>query len=177
MHVKSWDFELSNGEQDKDFLFTVEQIYPGMAEAAQKITAKNNGEADAKLTCEIYYVKILDEIFETEKDYTDESGNIFQYTSQDLLNKILNDYPFKIEIYINNVLYDGTDEIMQTGASTDIVFKVNWAYEIGDTEDEIATNDEIDTYWGNKAYKYMQNNSEKYTIEVKLNIQAVQYNG
>lgn len=176
MHVKSWEFELSSGEQNQDFMFVVDQIYPGMEEAEQVIDAKNNGETDASLTCEVVYVRILDTIYETEKDYTDEDGNIFQYTSNDLINKISNDYPFKIQIYINDTLYDGEENIMQTGDSTQIKFKVNWEYETGTTENEISESDKNDTYWGNESYKYMQTNPDKYTIEIKLNIQAVQHN-
>lgn len=173
VHVKSWEFELSNGDQNEDFVFAVEQIYPGMEDAVQVINAKNNGEAEANLSCEVTSIKILDQTY-TVGDLYEEDGVTKEITSDDLLNRLLNEYPFKIQIYLNDILYDGKETIMQTGDSTTIKFMVLWDYEKGDTEDDIELNDEIDTKWGNDAYNYYQNGGSKYCIEVKIHIEAVQ---
>ena len=173
VHVKSWDFELSNGDQNEDFVFTVEQIYPGMEDVSQLINARNNGEAEAKLVCEISSVKILGTKYTVDDEYV-EDGETKLITSQYLIDKLLNDYPFKIQIYLDDVLYDGTETIMQTGDTTKIEFKIVWPYETGTEENEITVNDAEDTKWGNDAYEYYKNGGDKYCIEVKLHIQAGQ---
>ena len=84
MHVRNWEFEIVNDDEEEDFEFVVEQIYPGMPEEVQKITARNHGETEAKLTCNIFYVRIFDEEFEAGKEGPD--GKIYTYL--DLLEKI-----------------------------------------------------------------------------------------
>lgn len=170
MHVRSWDFDIVNDAQQEEFEFVVEQIYPGMPEEIETITAKNNGETEAKLTCDIFYVRIFDEVFETGKTYPD--GKI--YTSKDLFAKIKNDYPFKTEVYANGVLYDGTETIMATGDTTEIQFKINWKYETLDNTGNVEIGDNEDTFWGEKSHKYMETNPDKYSIEIRFNVQAVQ---
>lgn len=176
MHIKSWDFDISNANDDEKYVFTVEQLYPGMPEASEDFSATNNGEAAAKLGCEISSVQILDDVYKINTDYTDSNGDIFQYTSKDLLDKIMNDYPFKVNIYIDDVLYDGTQEIiMNTGDNKTITFKVVWPFETGTTDDEKTDNDAIDTEWGKKSYEYMQNpDNSKYCIKINLDIVAEQ---
>ena len=176
IHIKSWEFELSNGEQNEDFTFTVEQIYPGMPDATQEITARNKGESEAKLICEVKSVTILDETYSVGDQY-EENGVIKEFTAEDLLNKIMNDYPFKIQIYLNDVLYDGLETIMQTGDTTIIKFEVVWPYETGDTDLQIDNNDIIDTQWGKAAYEFYEDGGDKYCIRVDLHIEAVQAEG
>lgn len=173
VHVKSWDFELSNGDQNEDFVFTVEQIYPGMEDVSQLINARNNGEAEAKLVCEVSSISILGTKYAVDDEYV-ENGETKLITSQYLIDKLLNDYPFKIQIFLDDVLYDGNETIMQTGDSTKIEFKIIWPYETGTEENEITVNDAEDTKWGNDAYEYYKNGGDKYCIEVKVHIQAVQ---
>lgn len=173
VHVKSWDFELSNGDQNEDFVFTVEQIYPGMEDVSQLINARNNGEAEAKLVCEVSSISILGTKYSVDDEYV-EDGETKLITSQYLIDKLLNDYPFKIQIFLDDVLYDGNETIMQTGDSTKIEFKIIWPYETGTEENEITVNDAEDTKWGNDAYEYYKNGGDKYCIEVKVHIQAVQ---
>lgn len=166
MHVKDWNFELSNGDQTQNFEFIVEQIYPGMETAIYDITAKNTGETSAELSCELLSVEILgDEYLGTESGGT--------YTSDELF-EILESYPFKIQIYFNDILYDGSQHAMITDEETAISFRVSWEYETGDTDDEIESNDEIDTYWGSRAYQYAAENTDNYSIKVKIKVQAVQ---
>ena len=50
MHIKNWDVVFSDGENEEDFVFTVERIYPGMDDAEQTISVTNNGETNACLS-------------------------------------------------------------------------------------------------------------------------------
>ena len=170
MHVRSWEFDIVNDKDEEDFEFVVEQIYPGMPEEVQKITARNNGETEAKLTCNIFYVRIFDEEFQTGKVSADGK----EYTSIELLEKIRNDYPFKVDVYANGVLYDGSETIMSTGDTTEIEFKINWDYETPDGTGDVTAGDEEDTLWGEKSHKFMEDNPDKYSIEIRFNVEAVQ---
>lgn len=179
VHIKSWEFELEAGDNVEDFIFTVEEIYPGMPDETSTIEAHNKGETDAKLTCNIKHIKILDEDFYAPPELdADRVQGITYYTPQQLLDKLLNDYPFKIEIYINGTLYTGTDDVIIAANSptTTIQYKVSWPYETG-TGDEIVANDAIDTEWGERAYEYYhdeENEGEHYCIEVELTVKATQ---
>lgn len=175
MHVKNWSFELSNGDQTQDFEFNVAKIYPGMETQSYAINAKNGGETTADLSCEIMYLKVLDEEYTQGESYIDENGVELKYTS-DKLFEILTSYPFKIEVYFDDVLYEGEPLPMLTTDETNINFKVSWAYETGTTDEDVEKNDEIDTYWGKAAYDYMNKNPDSYCIEVKAKILAVQNN-
>lgn len=175
MHVNDWDFELTSGNQSQDFEFLVEQVYPGMEEESLEITAKNNGETSAKLTCDIEKINILGTEYVLGASYTGEDGTTGTYTYEKLF-EVLNSYPFKIEILINDQIYDGEPIPMATGAETKIIFRINWDYETGTTEEEIAAADIIDTYWGNEAYKYRQENPDKDSIKIDATIRAVQDN-
>lgn len=192
VHIKSWDFELQNGAQTEDFEFVVENIYPGVPteDTVQNISAANNGEMDALLTCDVVYMRILDKEYSTAQKYT-ETALTELYTSEELLQMLYEDYPFKINIYLidtddsgNEVetLYEGQEVQMPTSSKTNIKIQIEWPYEIDEntlnaTNTTLEETDEIDTYWGREAYKYHQDNPDKYSIVVKMDIKAVQKDG
>lgn len=172
MHVRNWQFELYSGDQTERFEFIVDEIYPGMTEAVQQITANNSGETDADLTCDVTYMNILGTEYSVGDTY-EENGQTLEYTSEKLF-ELLNSYPFRLEIYIDGELYDGKTIEMPSTEVVTIEFKVNWDYEKGATEAEIEANDQIDTEWGNKAYEYMQTNPDAYSIIIHVDIKATQ---
>ena len=177
MHINEWEFELEDGDA-QGFLFTVEEIYPGMQEAKKEIIAKNkDGSMDADLSCEIVRLKVLD----TEYVRGQEKDDGTTYTSDELLSKMLNDYPFKIQIFINDKEYTGSQDnlTMVGGEDTTIKLTVNWPYETGNVVDGVADGDAEDTKWGSLAYNYLVNSAtpEKYSIQVELAIKAVQHDG
>ncbi len=175
MHVKNWSFELSSGDQTENFLFEVGEIFPGMTEKVQLINAKNNGETEAELSCDILSMRIFeDEYIAGETTY--DNGGVQEIYSSEKLFELLKTYPFKIEIYIDDTLYNGTPVPMEVGSEdVELKFKVNWDYEV-DSDDQtvIDAADEIDTYWGNKAYDFDQNHPGEYGIEIEVKIRAVQ---
>lgn len=193
VHIKSWDFELQNGAQTEDFEFVVDYIYPGvpLEDTIQNISAANNGEMEALLTCDIVYVKILDQEYYATEDNEEAGGTTPTYTSEDLLSKLYNEYPFQILIYLvetdaegNEVLtlYDGQDVEMPTSSSINIRIEVVWPYEMSEdkqntTNTTLEEADAVDTYWGEAAYAYHQENPDEYSIVVKMDIKAVQNEG
>ncbi len=180
IHVKSWDFELSVADQSQNFDFTVEQVYPGMPSAKKEIIAKNNGETEAVLTCEINKIRIFDEEIVANQEYEMEDGSRVTYTPKELLEKLLTDYPFKVKIFVNDQQYNPEQEYPLTnGELANVYLQVDWDFETGEVaENGIADGDEKDTYYGQKSYEFMQDpaNEGKYSMVVELVIKATQKN-
>ena len=180
VHIKSWDFELQNGEQTEDFEFVVDNIYPGVPieDSVQNISAANNGEMDALLTCDVVYMRILDKEYSTDQKYTQTPLTDF-YTSAELLKMLYENYPFKIKVYLVSVddagneqltLYEGQDVQMPTSSRINIRIQIEWPYEMGSSNAN-ATLEEADgedTFWGQEAYKYHKDNPDEYSIVIKL---------
>lgn len=187
MHIRSWDFELQNGSITQDFEFFVENIYPGVPveDTVQVINAANNGELDALLSCEVQYVRILNDEFAVSQGFSSTQLTEF-YTNQELLDKLYNDYPFKIKIYLittdedgteNRILYEGEEKTIPISSKLEIRLQVEWPYEVtlDDSNNIISEEaDQIDTYWGEEAYKFHNENPDKYSIVVKVDILAKQ---
>lgn len=189
MHIRSWDFELQNGDLVQDFEFVVDNIYPGVPveDTVQEIKAANNGELDAILTCDVKYIRILDEEYSVAQELASKPLTEF-YTNQELLDKLYKDYPFKIKIYLTTIdkdgkeqtiLYEGEEKTIPIATEVKIRLQVEWPYEL-EVEDSNTTNtttqlrDSEDTFWGEAAYKFHKDNPEKYSILVKVDIKAKQ---
>ena len=104
----------------------------------------------AELSYEFESIEILGEKFEIDENTT----------SEDLENKILQEYPFKI--IINK---EDSQLVGETGTGS-FKISVEWAYESGD--------DELDTYWGNKAYEYYSLNPGETSLLIKIKLIATQ---
>lgn len=191
MHIRSWDFELQNGDITQDFEFVVENIYPGVPveDTVQEIEAANNGELDALLTCEVQYIRLLDNEYAVAQKYTSTPLTEF-YTNQELLDKLYKDYPFKIKVYLitmedgkeNVTLYEGEEKTIPIASKVKIRLQVEWPYEttsgVSNTTNSNTTiveeMDQIDTFWGESAYKFHNENPDKYSVVVKMDIKAKQ---
>ena len=187
VHIKSWDFELQNGEQTEDFEFVVDNIYPGVPieDSVQNISAANNGEMDALLTCDVVYMRILDKEYSTDQKYTQTPLTDF-YTSAELLKMLYENYPFKIKVYLVSVddagneqltLYEGQDVQMPTSSRINIRIQIEWPYEMGSSNATLEEADGEDTFWGQEAYKYHKDNPDEYSIVIKLDVKAIQKDG
>ena len=152
--VSSWNVEFVSdaGETVTNIDVDVERIYPGMETFEKKVEVHNKGETAATLSYEIKSLKIMDDLYETTRD----SG----LTSDDIENKIEQEYPFKILIE-----KDDAGLAVENGIGS-FTIKVEWPYESGD--------DELDTTWGNKAYEYYSLNPGEKSIEMKLELVATQ---
>lgn len=152
--VSSWNVEFVSdaGETVTNIDVDVERIYPGMETFEKKVEVHNKGETAATLSYEIKSLKIMDDLYET----TGDSG----LTSDDIENKIEQEYPFKILIE-----KDDAGLAVENGIGS-FTIKVEWPYESGD--------DELDTTWGNKAYEYYSLNPGEKSIEMKLELVATQ---
>lgn len=154
-HVSSWNVEFVTGTGEEittNIDIEIDRIYPGMQDFEKEIEVHNKGETAVKLSYEINSLKIMDEYFEV----TEDSG----LTSQELEEKMETMYPFKILIE-----KDEGDLEQESGKGT-FKIKVIWPYESGD--------DELDTFWGNKAYEFYSLNPDEKCIELKMKLIATQ---
>lgn len=168
MHVRSWNFTIVDDQQDEEFKFIIDKVNPGMPEAVRNINTKNNGEMKAKVSCEITSVRLFDEVYKVGV-YNPKTGK--PYDSDYLFKMLSDDLPFNVKTYVNGVYYTGGEQILTTGDSSVITFKVNWPYE--DTS-SVVDGDIEDTKWGNKSYEFMKNNPDKSSIEIAFRVIATQ---
>lgn len=150
--VREWNvtFEANGQVVEKTIEINIDSLYPGMDAYNQTLTAANSGESKAQITYEIVSTNILG----------DNLVN-YNYSNEDILNYLKNNYPFTIEI-------SSTNSIIEPNGEEKINITVSWPYESGD--------DEKDTYWGNLAYNYHQANPGKPSIVLVIKISAIQLN-
>lgn len=151
-HVTSWNIEFvtGDGEMVTNIKIDLDRIYPGMETYEHNVTVYNKGESKASLDYEFESISILGEYFEIGEDMT----------SEDLENKIKQDYPFQI-----NVMKQDMDLVGETGEGF-FRITVAWPFESG--------KDELDTFWGNKAYEYYALHPGEDSIQIELRLIAIQ---
>lgn len=150
--VSSWNVEFSAGEgaDNTNILIELDRIYPGMQNFEKNIEVHNKGETKAYLTYKIQSLKVLDNTYVA----SDEG-----MTSDDIENK-LKEYPFKIKIE------KSSDQLEAGTGSENFKITVTWPFESG--------NDQLDTFWGNKAYEYYSLNPNEKSILLNLELIATQ---
>lgn len=151
--VKAWYIELQKDgkEVSNNIVISLDDLYPGMETMEEEIKIKNLGDSDAQVKYEISSIRILDE--EEHNFVVNES-----ITSDFVEDKISHDYPFHINIDLSkNYILSKTDEA---------TFKVSisWPLDSGD--------DEWDSLWGTKAYKFKKNELDKKEKDTNYQIKA-----
>ena len=150
--VRSWNvrFDLEQSELAEYIDFVVSDMYPGMPDFEREIRIVNSGETTGKINYEIISARVINTEF-----IVDETT-----TSEMMINKLKNEYPFKIDIGVSN------DIINPEGGEESFLLKVTWAYESG--------NDTEDTYWGNQAYDYQEAHPNDPIITIRIKISVIQ---
>lgn len=153
-HVSSWNVEFvgSEGEITTNLLVTIGRIYPGMDRFEKIVEVHNKGETKAVLGYEIEEFKVMGETFTV-----DETNGP---TTQDIVDKMNTEYPFKIKIEKDDTLLSEG-----TGNGT-FTISLDWEFESGD--------DEADTNWGNRAYEFYSLHPGENSIEIKMTLMATQ---
>lgn len=198
-HVIGWNIDFSgDSEIEDEYNVTIDEIYPGMENFKSELVISNSGEATAFLAFNIVEASILGEKYVIGDTYEGET-----ITSEYLLNKLTNSYPFKFKLNIS-------DEIVESGENSTFSVELEWDFETYIKLSEEATfdptleyfvlddgkyiqetvnkdnfidnknqlyilNDDEDTYWGEKATSFMSENPDKSCIELKIEINASQY--
>lgn len=139
-YVKAWKIEFKSGEEIVEIVeFEIDELYPGMPEYSNFINIVNYGETQADITYEVISIKILEDIYDQTT-----------YTSQELEDMLLNDYPFVIQFSLSNAV------INPFNGSSDFEVNATWAYESG--------NDVLDTQWGHNSYNF----KEEYPLDKQI---------
>ncbi len=163
--IKAWyiEFEKNNEATANDIIISLANIYPGMDTVKEVIKIKNLGDADAKIKYTINEARIL----EGPEDFYEISDSM---TSEYIEDALSHKYPFHINISISKKYVAPKEE--------DATFEVSvsWPLDSGD--------DILDSYWGNKAYKYEKKQNELHNedasyvkqpaIKVAINVVAEQ---
>ena len=150
--IASWNISFQAGEEETttNIDFKVDRIYTGMETYSETIKATNKGEMKATLAYEIESVTILGKKYEIS-DTT---------TSENLLNMIQNDFPFHINILVDNTMLEAKI------GEAEITVTLEWPFESGD--------DTTDTTWGEKAYEYYAVHPGQASVMVQMKIIANQ---
>ena len=147
--IRSWNvlFQVHNNNIASEVNFSIGEIYPGMADFNDYATIANTGETGGEASFTIKSIQILNDTYDDD-----------DYTQAELLDILNNEYPFEIDISL-------TDTTIAPGHTEYFNIDVTWPYESGD--------DEEDTYWGNVAYTFLQNDPTAscitITAEVRVN--------
>lgn len=151
--VKAWRINFESGEnQVAEYInFSIDSLYPGMVEYNNTINIVNYGETSATLNFEIDSIRILDVVYDMQN-----------YTLEELLLSLKDDYPFSIEFTVSNW------ELAAEDGVSDFGIKVTWPFESGD--------DVADTYWGDKSFEWQQENPEESGIAILIKLSAIQNN-
>lgn len=159
--VKAWNvsFNFNNQTMTDYVTFDIDEIYPGMDDYLESLSVTNDGEVSAILSYEIISATILNDV------YTTEDGSM---TSDEIKTLLSESYPFKLLVTSDNDIISGN------GGSSNFIVSVSWPYESYDSDGNI--NDEIDTYWGNQAYRFSLNNPDVPCIKLKVKLLATQIN-
>lgn len=151
-HVSSWNIEFVTGQEEiaTEMLIEVGRIYPGMEKFEKIIEVHNRGETKATLEYEIEEIRIMGETLKIEDEESQE----------EIIQKLSLEYPFKININKVGTILD------ENNATGKFIVDVEWEFESGE--------DEKDTMWGNKAYEFYSLNPNESSIEIKINLMAMQ---
>ena len=172
-NVTSWDVsyfvnEDTNEILDQTAVFTIDELYPGMPVREDVVHIYNRGTTGTTIKYELLSVKVFgQEILEELKN--DPNGIITEGNTTNIFaNK--EEYPFNISYTYDRATLIGEyidDETTPNAAAT-FKFNVNWAYEEGNTEEEIIAKDLLDTKFGKDAYSYYQNEENDPTKAVEI---------
>lgn len=152
-HIEAWNilFTNENNEISELINFEIPNLYPGMEDYNDSIEIINLGEKNASVEYEIVRVSILG------VNYNIDGTTL---TSDQMVNNLASDYPFKINISLEN------STIEAGSGRTTFSLSTVWPYESGD--------DELDTYWGSKSYEFSSNNPDTPSIQIEIKISASQ---
>lgn len=147
--VRSWKITFDQDGQDleENVEFNFDDIYPGIDTQVKQIDITNNGEMTAYISYQIESIQIFDETYTKDN-----------YTQEQLINILNNNYPFKLS-FINS------DTEITVGQTGNFTATLNWPFESGD--------DEADTYYGKKSYEFKEESNEP-QIKIIVKIKASQ---
>ena len=164
VHVKSWNviFKTADEEIASEVALNIDSVYPGMEEYTNEVTAYNKSDLPATLSYKVLEANIFGEEFITPEGRINRNEEIQEgdLTSEELVQKLQNDYPFKIYFSISNPIVNANN------GEEKYSFRVVWPFE--------QDNDELDTLWGIRAAEYKKDNPSLSSITLKVKLVIIQ---
>ena len=164
VHVKSWDVVFQDGEEEvsTNVNIAVDDLYPGMNNFHYQISAYNKSEVDAYLTYTLMSANVLGTEYVTVEGRADRGETVQEddYTSAELEDMFLNEFPFSLQISLSNLTIGETDGLEYYS------FDVTWPYESG--------NDIEDTRWGIAAADFKRTHPGVASITLVVKVSIVQ---
>ena len=159
--IKAWNvsFRLNNQVMEDYINFTVSDIYPGMNPYQQSLAVTNDGETDANLSYDVVAITVMGDTHSTEGQNAMTEAQLIAYMNEN--------YPFHITIGTSQSL------VSSNGGTASFTINVTWPYE---STTNGVSNDDLDTYWGNQAYTFKQNNPTLPCITIRIKLSAIQVN-
>lgn len=165
-HVSAWDVLFQAGDSPiTDYInVTVDNMYPGMEDFQYELKAYNKSEVGATIKYTLLSASLLGETYTTIEGRAEnvEQAQDGDLTSDELIQKLKEDYPFSIQFSLSSVAMDA--EIGEAYYH----ITATWPFESG--------NDELDTEWGIKAAEYKENHPNESSIVLKIKIYISQTN-
>ena len=158
-NVIMWNIKFSqNGvsEEVNPVQLDFGNVYPGMSPISKKIVITNEGDLSAKVTYKIKSIVLFNESVEFEDNLSEEE-----------INEKLSEYPFKLNIQLDREVINKENKTAEFNAT------FSWDYEDENDRNEITNKDILDTYYGNKAYEYSQNQDENKNSNLSFIIEIV----
>ena len=163
VHIKAWNIDLQDDQGTVTDTVTVyvDAVYPGMTTYEKEIRVSNFSDLDATVSYDILSVEIMG-----EKTYSREGKIEYNLatsqndpTSAQLIQQLANDYPFVIDFDIDETHLEAV-----TGTAT-YTISIAWDYESG--------NDTLDTYWGERAFTFVNETpgAACISLDIKIKIQ------
>ncbi len=164
VHIKAWNIDLSDDQGTVTDTVTVyvDAVYPGMTTFEKEIVVSNYSDLNATVTYDVLSVEIMG-----EKTYSSEgkaeyglATSVDDPSSAELIRMLEEDYPFIISFDLDNPHLEAV-----TGVATYTV-TIAWSYESG--------NDTLDTYWGERAYTFINETVDEPCIRLDIKIKIQQ---
>lgn len=149
--VKAWSIKLEKdgGEISNNVVISLSDIYPGMDPISETVNITNEGDADAIIRYEIKSARILGDPIH---NYVVDELNTSEYV-EDILS---HNYPFHININLSK------NYAVKQGGGSAFKVSISWPLDSGD--------DELDSYWGNEAYLFQENENTLHNRDNTYNI-------
>lgn len=172
--VIEWNVEYSINEeaiQTQEFTVKIDEFYPGMTNFEENIVIRNLSNTTSDIKYELISVRLFGEEILEELEA---NGNI---TGAGTTKNIFSteDYPFDVGYYYDKDKLEDKyiDDVSTPDSVAKVTFFANWTYEREGNILSYEENDELDTYYGETAYEYYENNelaAEYSPLEITLKI-------
>lgn len=171
-HVKAWNIELGDEDEEDTYVIEIADLYPGMATintaSGGGIPITNSGEIAADISVDIVSITLFGELQKAGEDYILEKRQNNSETEF-----VVSGYPFILTFKLSS-------DYLVSGASTALNYSLEWVYENTDpscykTDEDGETYNQCDiddTYYGEKSYDFSieSPNSSSLVIEMKMNV-------